>query len=518
MISQIFGFSEESVAIRTQWRLLIGVVVWFVLGSMTILFTISTVGPSNRITIILMGLVKYAPMLWVVYSMAKLKAAQYLEDIFELDNDTAATDFIEEVAFGYGHEYITINEGKISKEDEESPIILIGGPGQIQVNLGSAALLERLDGTPEVIYARSEPWHLGRFERIREIGKNDEVGKREYAVINLRDQFVDEISVKARTKDGIPIEALDVKVMFSILRSDKEDSKDKAAYRFDEQALQTLVYNQITITPSPAAPSGVTFPWDTTVIPLVKTELERMISSHALSDLLSNMSQKELDTITKNEETVAQMRVEMTGAHVIGQQARKAQQTVKEAQPNVTTQFLDEAFHEKATNLGVAVQWIDIGKWQVTSPVIDKKLKDGWSLIRENTKRQNNIGRLTKKHQMDELIELINNVVILNYEKNTTRPLRFSDRDREISPRELESFLESNPNNLAPFLRRNLNLDIPDKKDPSQIAREILSTFRVELIAARDLIQKEAKPESEIQQEIEKIDLALRYIAKHLPY
>jgi hypothetical protein len=130
-------------------------------------------------------------------------------------------DFIEEVAFGYGHEYITINEGRISERDERSPIILIGGPGQIQVNLGSAALLEKLDGEPEVIYARGEPWVLGRFERIREIGKHDEVGKREYAVINLRDQFVSGISVKARTKDGIPIEALDIKIMFSIQRSQK---------------------------------------------------------------------------------------------------------------------------------------------------------------------------------------------------------------------------------------------------------------------------------------------------------
>ena len=71
---------------------------------------------------------------------------------------------------------------------------------------------------------------------------------------------------------------------------------------------------------------------------------------------------------------------------------------------------------------------------------------------------------------------------------------------------------------MASYLDRDLDLEIPDKKDPSKIAREMLSKFRVELIAALDLIQKEAKPENEIQQEIEKIDLALRYIAKHLPY
>ena len=160
-----------------------------------------------------------------------------------------------------------------------------------------------------------------------------------------------------------------------------------------------------------------------------------------------------------------------------------------------------------------------MAKWQVTSPIIDKKLKDGWSLIRENAKRQNNIGRLSKKHQMDELIELIKNVVIVSYEKNTLlRPFRFTNRNRENFPRELQNLIDEDPDNMASYLDRDLDLEIPDKKDPSKIAREILSKFRVELIAALDLIQKEAKPENEIQQEIEKIDLALRYIAKHLPY
>jgi hypothetical protein len=86
-------------------------------------------------------------------------------------------------------------------------------------------------------------------------------------------------------------------------------------------------------------------------------------------------------------------------------------------------------------------------------------------------------------------------------------------------PSDIQSLLENGSSvNFAPYLSRNLNLEIPDKKEPIKIAREILSSFRVELIAARDLIQKEAKPENEIRQEIEKIDRALRDIAKHLPY
>jgi hypothetical protein len=103
------------------------------------------------------------------------------------------------------------------------------------------------------------------------------------------------------------------------------------------------------------------------VVPLVTTELERLISSRTLSDLLASIGQKELDTITKNEETVAQMRVEMTGAHTVAHQVGKAQPQNFESRPNITTQFLDGTFNKKAADLGVAVQWIDIGTWQVAS-------------------------------------------------------------------------------------------------------------------------------------------------------
>ncbi len=160
----------------------------------------------------------YSPCSWWFTALARIMAARYLDDVYELDDEDLASDFLEEVTFGYGHEKITINEGRISEKDEESPLILIGGPGSIQVNLDSVALLEKVNGEPKVIYPRNDPWKLGRFERIREIGKYDEAGKREYAIINLRDQFVSGLSVKSRTKDGIPIEAQGIKVMFSILR------------------------------------------------------------------------------------------------------------------------------------------------------------------------------------------------------------------------------------------------------------------------------------------------------------
>jgi hypothetical protein len=142
----------------------------------------------------------------------------------------------------------------------------------------------------------------------------------------------------------------------------------------------------------------------------------------------------------------------------------------------------------------------------VASGIIDKKLKDGWNLIDENSKRQKNIEKLTKKYQTEELIELINNVVILNFEKDLIPELR-----------EIRLLLENDPNlNVAPYLEKLVNPEAAKK--PEETAREMLGAFRKELIVARDLIQKEAKPENEIQEEIAKIDKALRDIVKYIPY
>jgi len=514
--SLIFGLNEESVEFRNRWRLIAGGAVWFALSGLTMILNIFSAEQNmHRVVIIVLSFLKYVPLILVVYSLAKQKAAHYLDDIYELNDEYIASDFIEEVAFGYGHERITINDGKISERDERSPIILIGGPGQIQVNLGSAALLEKLNGEPEVVYARGKPWELGRFERIREIGKNDEVGKREYAVINLSDQFVNGLSVKARSKDGIPIEALDIKVMFSILRSDpskKSDQHENNPYPFEEQALQSLVYNQTIITPPPSTPSGVTFPWDTTVIPLITTELEKLITSRTLSELLASISQKEMDALDANEEKVTQMRVEMTGGQTIISGAKEVRPPNFESRTKITAQFLNDEFRKKAADLGVSIEWIDIGTWHLPSSTITEKLKEAWRLTRENAGRRNSVENSAKKHQVEKIVELVNNVIIENFERSAASGKYGSSIDQE----ELRNFIDKNPNaKLGSEFLKQFKQQYPGSKDDKKTAIRILNAFRRELFAARYLIEKENKSDIELREDLSKIDKALHDIAQH---
>src|SRR5690349_21383704 len=203
-INLLFGLNDESVEFRNRWRGFVAPIVWIILSGITMVLAIFGVQERMHVAIVIgMSLLKYMPLMAVVYALSRKAAARYLDDVYELNDEDLASAFLEEVTFGYGREKIVIDEGRISEDDERSPVILIGGPGLVQVNLDSVALLEKVDGHPNVIHPRGKDWKLARFERIREIGRHDEVGKREYAIINLRDQFVSGLSIKSRTKDGI---------------------------------------------------------------------------------------------------------------------------------------------------------------------------------------------------------------------------------------------------------------------------------------------------------------------------
>ena len=505
--SLLFGLTDESVEFRNKWRGLAIMAIWLLLSGMSMIIMIpgsSPKGQLNIAVIIGMSFLKYIPLLMVVYSLARVMAARYLEDVYELNDEDLASDFLEEVTFGYGHEKITINEGRISKKDEESPLILIGGPGSIQVNLDSVALLEKVNGEPEVIYPQNDAWRLGRFERIREIGKSDEVGKREYAIINLRDQFVSGLSVKSRTKDGIPLEAQGIKVIFSILRrqSTVDEKVQGDAYLFDENAVQTLVYDQTIITPESSAPSGITFPWDTTVIPLVISELEELIVSHNLGEILASISQKELDTAFSNDQTVAQMRLDMTGQQVKAGARREAPKF--ESRSKITAQFFEKEFREKAAALGVSIEWIDIGTWQLPSNLILEKHKKAWELSRQNAIKRNAVERSRKKHEMDEILELVNTVVVRNFEKKA--------EFRKLSNEELEK--------LSPLALREYKHQLQQhqqgnqKRNPRVVAQDMLNAFRVELRAAKELIENDNKPLEETTTDLANIEKALVNISQ----
>ena len=509
--SLLYGLSEESAKFRNTWKFRTALTLFVILGLISMAISYNQFyTPLQRIVMIGLSFGKYLFLLYVIYATAKTKAATYLADIYELEDISIAENFIEEVAFGEGNQKITINEGRVSEKDERSPIILIGGPGKVKVNLGSAALIEQVDGTPRIISASKNAWKLGRFERIREIGEDDKVGKREYATINLQDQFVNGIIVKSRTKDGIPIEAHDIKIIFSVLRKNPPSNDP---YSFNQDAIQDLVYKQTLITPPLEETYGVSFPWDMTVIPLIRDEMEQLISSKALSEILSSISQKELSQISDNETSNTQMRFDITGQLTQASTSTRLKLRQFETRSKITDRFFDKPFKKKAAEMGIALIWIDVGTWQLPPTMILDNLKSAWDLARDNVKAKNEIESSTKKLELEKILELVQNTVIETYE--TTPSSKYRDYDELLLLRYLEKAQHSEVNKQTAAKYRSP--EKPQPKSASAKAIEILKAFRREFLAARELIQKEHISPIEKQQELDRINRAIEHIEHFLP-
>jgi hypothetical protein len=507
----LFGLNDESAAYRSALRAVAFGAAWLVLSGFVMLFTFFGVFElQHRLILLAMSFFKYIPILLVLYFFARRMAAHYLDDIYELRDENLAAEFIENVAFGHAHKKIVINEGRISPEDERSPIILIGGPGEIQVNLDSVALLEQVDGDPEIISPRSEPWKIERFERIREIGLHDEVGKREYAIINLRDQLITGLEVKSRTRDGIPLEANDIKVIFSILRRERTRENQNQDYLFSERAVRDLVYKQTLITPPPSTP-GVGFPWDTTVVPLVISELEDLITSRTLSEILASISQKDVDQTVQFDETIAQMRVEITGQQTVLRSPAETAAPRFESRSKITAQFFTPEFKEKAAALGVQIDWIDIGTWQLPFGMVLDNLKDAWNLTRENAKKRAILDTASRRHETEEFLNLLESVIFSNYEK-AAPAARLSEKELQ----EIEKLIKDTPEvAYTPGFARRMMMQTSGKRNAHTIALEILKAFRKELLSAKDLLEKDNKFTLEEQERLSRIRKALSDISRH---
>jgi hypothetical protein len=206
------------------------------------------------------------------------------------------------------------------------------------------------------------------------------------------------------------------------------------------------------------------------------------------------------------------MRVEMTGEHTTASAGNSFSLPNFEPRSKITSIFFSDAFKEKAAKMGVSIQWIDIGTWRLPNESILENLKQAWALARENVKKRGAVERSAKKHEMDGIIELVNSVIISNFEK-TTESRKLSER--EI--RDLAQMIDNNPEVAStPYLFRQFTQHSASKRDANTIALEILRAFRKELVAASDLIQKENKPKEEIRSEIEKIERVLREIDQHI--
>ena len=506
----LFGLSDESTKTRNFWRIVLALALCLLLGGFSMILTIfgGVEGGNARLIVIIMSLIKYLPIIWVVNSVAQKKAAIYLSDIFEIEDNQIALDFIENVAFGhsggkigmrnmgydaqsgtnakslgiiYDEGRITFKDGKLSEEDEQSPIIQIGGPGLVKVGLDHLVVFEDVRGNARIFYPRDKPWRIGAYERIREIGD------RQHAIISLRDQFISGISIKSRTKDGIPIEAKDVKIIFSILRKKSNDDSIKdVALLYDPESVKALVYGQTIITSDVPQTFGATFPWDSTVIPLVVSEIENIITTRPLNEILASIGKTEVEAQAKTDQSIETIKVEITGQQKpLPRTPENLENTPNfESRSIITSRFYESEFVKKAARAGIHLQWIDIGTWKLPSEKILEKHKDAWNRSRDNAVRKMKFDKTKGKKAQQEFSQLVNETIIKKYEK-VMGVIGANQLEEEEKEAEVDYYMEISSTRR---LRRE-----EAEKHPETLALEILKGFRKELSAVnKNLIKNES--------------------------
>jgi len=262
--------------------------------------------------------------------------AFYLRDLFEIDSPAIAFRYLLGSLFGLSYPRLRIDRQNIQQLAADNPITRIGGPGYVQINLGFAAVFETADGIPHV-YPRREQnggHSSGRaaafvqgFERLRQ-------------VVDLRDRIVRLDQTYAETHDGVPLRALDIQMLFRVYGGGQERSLANA-YPFHEESIRRLVYTQPILEQRGLTP-------DDLLAGIAERELQAFIQGHTLESLLALQPFHRLDSSAPEGD-------EPEGEAGQFQIPRRA----------LTEHFHTEALTHRLRYMGLELDWIGVGIWQV---------------------------------------------------------------------------------------------------------------------------------------------------------
>jgi hypothetical protein len=334
-------------------------------------------------------------------------AAHYTSTLFETAEPAVGEHFILQTALINPPNTLHIQDGMIDKHDEELPIVKIGGPGNVLVNLENAALFERSDGTPHVLgptgRTDKQVAQIDGFERLR-------------SIIDLRDQH-ERFDIPGRSQDGIRLTAEDVQVVYSVFRRKQKTTLERPYPFYDPDAIERLVYEQT---------SGN---WTVTMTVQIRGELLEFYANHKLNEFLTMVQEPEKKSLEARETELKEASQRLVGEDGDPKpQPNPSENTipVKPANPPSTENFeerpkITEKFYraseERSRIRGTQINWVGVGTWNFPSQIIQARHHEAWRIMQDNQAKGSPgaLRSLRGQQRLVELLRLIQTVPIATF-------------------------------------------------------------------------------------------------------
>jgi hypothetical protein len=344
------------------------------------------------------------------YMLIHRFAAIYLADIFEKETSVASR-FIKQAAFAEDYLTIRVRAGRLLESNYDSPIVQIGGPGYVTVELDSAAVFERPDGSIRVIGPTAKMPHgravIDDFERLRQC-------------IDLRD-IVDKQEITSRSKDGIVVKARDIQYSYSIYRGENAKKSLDLPYPFDEEAIKKMVKG-VVVPVSPGKQPQRTPEW-TRPLPgglfvSINIEFANFINQRGLSEFFSSIGSPEEEALRQRAAKIHQDAQALAGQDGYNLDESPLMAIPFTSRPNLAeTMFGSAAFKNFMKGKGLQVNWIGVGTWETPNEIIPENHLEAWKTSLENLRLggSEQLNRLYNDSRASTLIQKINQLPINAY-------------------------------------------------------------------------------------------------------
>jgi len=366
---------------------------------------------------------QYLPIFLAPFFIAIQTAANYLADVFELEDPSVARHFVRAVALTGSSNTIRVSQGNVIEDHKKLPTYQIGGPGRVVVDMDSAALFEKPDGTPRVIGPTGKlpggKASLDGFERFRQA-----IDLRNQA-IELRDEDGRSSEILGRSLDGIPISATDVNFLFSVFRDNQQPTTENP-YPFTSEAIERLIYKAVSkVTPDREYPYSFDFNWINSMTSLVRSRLGGFMNDHKLAEYLASIGQPEVNQFNRNEDNMvdAVEALARPTENDLPKENKIDERPVFTPRDRLKLELFNlyaEEFSKIQRERGVQLYWVGLGTWRIPveivpeSKIVPENHLEAWKTSHENLIKESILSQGSYKNEaaIQKFVSLIQEVLV----------------------------------------------------------------------------------------------------------